>query len=346
MKKIIIWLAAFALLFGSACNININNSKTYPDQLSYAKGSTEYMTIFKCGALYYGCPDGSSSWEKLVDASVTNVGDDEFIYGEVDYELVYGGIAGYRGNKTIKKIKNVMNYKLDEVIDSGSILPYDENDFDFQGLRYAEVNGDYYLIVRDGLGKYRVYNKDCIQLGEYDSGMSAAGSLGIGKETTADVGSSANLPFYVMNINGVYYAYSSHIGFNHWVQLLNMDFENKPIGFTLGNGQVMKVSSTRVYPVNGGEENYVDAPMFSKMENTERVGYDILNRNASEKHWEEGAPYEEGNLYQYFNGNDNYLIFYLDRKFVVYHQKSTNMDNVEYAGSFDTVEEVNEILGM
>lgn len=346
MKKIIIWLAAFAMLFGSACNININNSKTYPDQLSYAKGSTEYMTIFKCGALYYGCPDGSSSWEKLVDASVTNVGDDEFIYGEVDYELVYGGIAGYRGNKTIKKIKNVMNYKLDEVIDSGSILPYDENDFDFQGLRYAEVNGDYYLIVRDGLGKYRVYNKDCVQLGEYDSGMSAAGSLGIGKEPEAEVGSSANLPFYVIKINDVYYAYSSHVGYDSWVPLLNMDFENEPIGFTLEDGQAMKVSSTRVYQVNGGEGNYVDAPMFEKMENTERVGYDVLNMSASRNHWEDRVPHINKKLYQYSFGEDEYLIFYLDSQFVVYHQKGSNIDNIEYVGSFGSADEVNEILGM
>lgn len=344
MKKLLVLLIMFSMLFGTACTKSNVNTANYPDALSYENGSTEYMTIFKCGALYYGCTDGTSSWSKLVDASVTMVGDDEFVNGEVDYKLVYGGIAGYNGNKSIEKIKYARNCTLDDVIDAGSILPYDENDSNFQGLRYLEIDGDYYLLVRDGLGKYRVYNKDCVQLGEYDSGMSAAGSLGIGKEPEAEVGSSANLPFYVIKINDVYYAYSSHVGYDSWVPLLNMDFENEPIGFTLEDGQAMKVSSTRVYQVNGGEGNYVDAPMFEKMENAERVGYDVLNMSASRNRWGDRVPLIDKKLYKHSFGEDEYLIFYLDSQFVVYHQKGSNIDNIEYVGSFGSADEVNEIL--
>lgn len=329
---------------GSVDNTVPGRTYDYPDQLIIEEGGTAEMALFRCGTGYYACLDGEDSWEMLAGAPL-ELEDGEFIYAEADYKLLYGGIAGYMGRMQVTSVRNEHGLSLDDIVDMNMIVPYDSEATVFSGLQLIEDDGKNYLICKDPLFQYRLYDDSGNLLCTYDAPMAVAAYLDDSADQTISYGSSHNVPFWIMRIGDVYYAYSRYAEFNTWTPLLNTQFENKPVGFELTDGQAVKVLSTSVYKVNGGADNYINAPMFEKMENIEELKYHILNSDASAMHWEEASNYENGKLYQYFYGTDEYLIFFLNEEFYVYYEDSRDAESRRFIGTFSAPDEVNTAVG-
>jgi hypothetical protein len=58
-----------------------------------------------------------------------------------------------------------------------------------------------------------------------------------------------------------------------------------------------------------------------------------------------GIAYENGDMYQYYYGLDEYMIFYLDGDFYVYHEYYSDLDSQAFVGKYATPEEVTEVIG-
>jgi len=367
MKKVVSVMLASAVIFGCACSLNAQNPTDgnsdrssgngntntritqiefdYPDQLKYFDGGTVSFTLYKCGACYYYCVDGGHAWAKLCGGLPFETEDAEFVHVEADVDLAYGGIAGYWGNFKVRKIKDERRLTLDEVADCRILELYDAGEGAFFGARLIVKDDRNYLIVRDSLNKYRLYDNQVNLLCTYDTVMAAAAYLDDDADHTIEYSNTGCVSFYVMRIGDVYYAYSRYAELNSWKPLINMQFENKPIGFELEDGQVMEVDSASVYKVNGGKAGYVDVPMFESMKNTEQIGYSVLSDKAAYKHWEEVSSYENGRMYRYSYSLDDYLIFYLDDEFYVYYENGCDIESDEFIGRFSTADEINTVIG-
>ena len=362
MRKAFVLIAALIVLFGCACSLpqettNVTDQSTnsttrvteikfdYPDQLKYVDGGTASMTIFKCGAIYYACVDGNHSWGNLSSLPAIDLEDAEFIHVEADYDLAYGGIAGFHGNMALRKIRDERILTLDEVVDCRMIELYDSTEGTFSGLRLIRKNDNNYMICRDPMGQYRLYDDGRNLLCTCDTSMEAAGYLDEGSGNPITYGRSANFPYLIIRIGEIYYAYSRFEETRTWIPLINMEFENKPVGFELEDGQAMKVSSTRVYIVNGGEAHFINTPMFEKMDHYDRINYDQVIGDSAGIQWEQASVYENGKLYQYSSSLDTYLIFYIEDKFYVYHENGSGMETEELVGICAEPEEVNAAIG-
>ena len=365
-RKILAAIVSLSFLLGSACSSReeptdkdqenglikaIDNAihYEYPDQLVTKEGGTACMTVFRCGSVCFACEDGSDSWGLLYSRGPLDIDEDEFIHVEADYDLAYGGVSGYMGNKGITKVRDEKTLTLDEVADNGSLSSYDLNSGSFSGLQLIQKDGKNYLICRDGLLQYRLYDDSMNLLCTYETPMAVAGYLDPKFDSTVQYESAVNVPCKIMRIGDVYYSYSSHIGLAQWTPLLNLQFENKPIGFELEDGQVMETDSTSVYIVNGGVENYTNAPMFERMDVIKRINYDELIGINPEKDWRWVSQYEDGEVYHYetLDGDRNmYVIFYMNDAFIIYCETNAEMETEKFFGEFSSPEEVNEAFGL
>lgn len=361
MKKELVLTLALVTLLGSSCSLSgegsgtgteIYNSDTtatvvqldYPDQMKFTEGGTDNMTIYKCGNCYY-VSTGEQSWAQVYGTPPVNIEDAEFIYVEADYDLVYGGIKGYWGNKHITEVRNERKLTIDDVVDSRMVALYDREDSSFFGPRLYVKDGINYLIFRDSMHQYRLYDSSGNLLCTYDSSMAVVSYLEDGPDNVMDYGSPANNPYAIFRIGDVYYAYSWYDGINKWTPLLNMNFENKPVGFELEDGQGMQVNSSCVYIINDVNGNYVNTPMFERMDNYFSVNYSELEGEVHAKRWEQGPRYEDGSLYSYWSGLDLYLIFYVEGTHFIYCESNSEADTARYVGQYKTADEVNAALG-
>ena len=357
MKKLTVLMAVFVIVF--ACGCSGKNDKTpgvsttdntvkikfdYPDQIKYVEGGSCSLTVFRCGACYYACEDGQQSWAQLYSVPF-ELEDGEFIRVDAEYNLAYGGVSGFMGNKRVKKVSNEKELTFNDVVDMRLIPLYDSSESSFSGLRLVKYNDNNYLMCRDPLLKYRLYDDNMNLLCTYDTSMACAAVLDDSADNTIDYGSRSSVPFYVMRMGDVYYAYSGYDGFNKWTPLLDMNFENKPLGFELNDGQTIKIGNARVYKINGGKDNYVNAPMFEETDRIEDINYSTINSKASVCRWEQCTSYENGDLYRYMFSGEEYLIFYIDDRFYVYYEKGCDPSTDAFLGAFDLPEEVNNVIG-
>ena len=314
----------------------------YPDKLNIKEGGIVSLTLFKCGNGFYACNDGFNSWDKVSGPADVDLKDGEFLHADTKYNLMYGGIKGFVGQRQITEISNEKKLSVDEVVTQGSIAPYDASKGAFQSPRLIVKDGRNYIICRDPLLKYRLYDDKGELLCTEDTYMACADYIEDDKEHNISYSASGNFPFWVVRVGDIYYAYSRYGENNSWKALLNMKFENKPVGFELEDGQVMKVDSTSFYIVNGGENNYVNVPMFEKMDHFSWEQYTSLNSDCSKDHWDRVSSYEEGKSYQYYANNTEYVIFRLEGRFHVYG----DMETEKLLGGYDTSAEVNKALGI
>ena len=365
MKKLLVSVLAFAVLFGCACSLDKGSDSPWeddedssdsgiyittvqlehPDQLQFTEGGTAGMTVYRCGACYYECTDGTKSWIKLYSNFPIELEDGQFIHVEADFELVFGGVAGYWGSKHVTAVRNERYLTLDEVADCRILELYDENVPNFYGAQLLVKDGVNYLIVKDPMLRYRLYDNEGNLLCTYDTAMAAVAYLDEDADPMIEYSSPFTGSCFVMRIDGVYYAYCRYNGLNTWTPLLNLQFENKPVGFELEDGEAMYVSQAHIYTINGGKAGYVNVPMFDVMEHYSRICYSELNSKTSEMHWEEARAYENGKMYQYFYGLDEYLIFYFDGEFYVYHEYGSELENDEFVGKYTDLDEVSVVIG-
>ena len=379
MKKVLCLAASLVVLFGCACSFpsspttemtekaeetddtDVTDSSSdsdnsfsidkpsgikfdYPDQLKIEEGGTDSMTIYRCGVCYYACTDGNHSWGKLYGTPPVSIEEGEFIHVDADFDRAYGGVKGYMGNMYVRTVRDEKMLTLDEVVDCGMLELYDDETGTFFGLRLIVQDGKNYLICRDPMLQYRLYDDSGNLICTYETSMAAANYLNPEADHGIQYGSSSNWPYWVIRIGDIYYAYSRYDENYKWTPLLNMRFENKPVGFELEDGQAMKINSTRVYLVNGGEAGYDNAPMFESTDHFFRINYDGLISDTAYMHWEEASQYENGKLYKYSSGLDEYMIFYITDEFYVFHEYSCDIDSDEFVGKFSSPEEVNNAI--
>ena len=84
--------------------------------------------------------------------------------------------------------------------------------------------------------------------------------------------------------------------------------------------------------------------MFESTDHFFRINYDGLISDTAYMHWEEASQYENGKLYKYSSGLDEYMIFYIADEFYVFHEYSCDIDSDEFVGKFSSPEEVNNAV--
>lgn len=354
MKKSLVLALAVVTLFGCACTQKTEpsgpsdpsdsvRSYRYPDELLFDEGGTDSMTVFRCGAVYYACVDGSQQWETLYSCPFETE-EGVFVHIEADYTKAYGGVAGFAGNKSIKNVRDEKLVTLKEVIASDAIAGYQISEASFAGLRLIEKDGNNYLICRTPLGQYRLYDDDMNLMCSNDTSMACYYAVyNEGESIRFERG--GNIPYTVIRIGETYYGYSRYND-GPWKPILNMEFENSPVGFELEDGQAMKIDSTSYYIVNGGDAGYDDYPMFERMDHYNRTTYAAIAADAAKIHWEQASSYEDGHMYDYYSGTEEYVIFYLDGRFYVYYETGSAIDSETFAGGFTSADEVNKTLGI
>ena len=318
----------------------------HPDKLTIKEGGTAPMTLFRCGNAFYACIDGSKGWEKVSGPANVDLKDGAFLHVDATYKLQYGGIAGYKGQKLISQVSNEKTLSPDEIISRGSIAPYDPSEGRFQSPRLIEKNGKNYIICMDPLGKYRLYDDKGENIFTSETYMECAESVLNDGDRKISYSRSNNFPFWVVRIGDLYYAYSRFGENNNWKVLLDLNLQNKPIGFELEDGQAMKISSASFYIINGGDNNYVNVPMFEKMDHYSRSHYTDLNSDCSKDQWDNVTVYRDGKSYQYYADNTEYVIFFLEGRFHVYCGRSSSMETEKLLGVYNTAAEVNAALGI
>lgn len=357
MKKITSALLAVIFLFTvSACSSKTENS-TPPsvkpqmdDDLQIEEGGTAGMTLFKCDNTLSACTDiGEKFWDDVIIGfkGFDELKDGAFIHVDAKYKLYSGGYAGYIDDMYIYEISNEKMLSPNEVISQGLIPPYDSSEEYVRGPHLIVKKGKNYIICPD-LPNYRLYNDKEEFLWESDNYRACANYIEDDSERPVLYTDSIHNSYWVVRIGDIYYAHCANNGLHKgWKVLLNRQFENKPIGFDLEDGQVMKVGSTLGSIINGGEKNYVNVPMFEYMDQYNRERYAALNYDCSKDHWDNVSSYEDGCSYQYYTNADSteYVIFCLEGRFHVYCANSSEIKNERLLGVFNTSEEVDKALG-
>ena len=359
MKKGLILLTLSVLIFGCSCSLQPKDGSggssgldkivsvvkhDYPDQLVFGEGGTDSMTVFRCGACYYACIDGTKAWSKLYSINL-DLEEGEFVHIDADYTKAYGGVEGFMGNMKIDDIRNLKSVTLDDVVEMGQLASYDKNAGSFSGLQLIVKDGKNYLFCRGPLLTYIIFDDAGNTLCTCDTAMEAAAYLDDDADQDITYSSSTNVPFRVIRLGDTYYAYSRYDGLNTWTPLLNLEFENEPVGFELEDGQVMRIDSTTVYKVNGGKDNYVNAPMFERTDNMRQIGYMELCADLSAEQWERISTPQTGCIYIYSDGMDYYLIFCLADGFHVYYEYNSDLATEEFVGLYKSADEVNKAVG-
>ena len=302
------------------------------------------MTIYKSGACYYACVDGEKSWKQLYGNPPIEIEDMEFVHCEADYTCVYGGIVGYGGNMDIESVRKVKTLTIDKIVKSELIEEYDIEEPMFNGLRLLVKDGNNFILCRHNGKYYGLYDNKGNLLGDYDTSMDAVAYLSGDADQGISYKQCGGLTFYVIRIGDVYYSYSRYDNFNDWRPVLNMHFENKPVGFALEDGQVMEACYCGLYLVNGGEKGYVNVPMFYRMDYTQRIGFAQLSDDISAKKWVADSLHVNGTMYEYNYDQDEYVIFCLNDVFYVYRETNGDMESSEFVGVFSDAEETDNAI--
>ena len=155
---------------------------------------------------------------------------------------------------------------------------------------------------------------------------------------------AGNYSVYVFRCGDKYLVYIGSILFGdngNWIEYLNEDFENQPKDFTLKDGEAILLKNASLYKVNGGDENYINAPMIMSYDSSESIILSTLTLNVTMEHWEENPEISDYQTVQYGGGDT--MIVYLDGKYHLYKMDYEDFET-KLIGVYDTVEEVNDSI--
>lgn len=315
------------------------------DELYHGNGESDVkMTVFRCGNNFPAYMEKEKKWSGLESVPASfELNDGEFADITADIEKMYGGLAGHTGAPQATKIKESKPVTVEEMLKRGIIENYDPARYSFWGLRVLKTKQGVYIAARNRDSVYRLY-KDGKFVGSYKTifELEKAAGLNALNDTTVTMNRAGKLPFYVMRLGKIYYAYASHIGLNKWAPILNKAFKNDPIYFSLEDGELAKLQTTAL-AVNGGKKKYDNAPMFvDSVDHFEKIRYETLALDLRMDHWEQSPPQKEAEFRQYNYNGEQYLIVYLGKKYWVYKDYPGNKNLL--IGRFSKVSDVDKAL--
>jgi hypothetical protein len=338
LKKIVFLVVALMLTI-----VSVVQSE---DELSYGDVEKNVnMILFRNGKHYFAYTE-DNKWIGIdhVDTSAVDLDDGGIASVNVDFVRLYGGIVGHEGTPSITAIRDPQAISFDELVGSSKIADYDPEKYIFFGPRLIKTKNATYCVTRYKYGDYRLY-KDGQFLGSYKTSLEFEHATGFNtlKDPNVKLEQTGKLTYYVICIEGTYYAYSRYEGFHKWTPILNRDFGNKPDGFTLKEGEVAKLS-TRAIKVNGGKGNYANTPMFNTpVSDFKKLSYDVLLQDFHPKHWHETDPQNDAELWQHQDNGDEYLIFKLKGKYWVFHEKIAEKTR-GLVGKYNSISKVDKAI--
>ena len=370
MKKVFFWITLLSIFLCTACTKNAGSTATSTsgssitvpsvsntnivtsvdsddvvDGLDYdAYGKTD-LVVLNCQEKYFVKLDGNAGWYSLVGGLPDGiiVEDGEFASMTADVKLISGGIAGYIQQPQISKVYSYKTVSFDGVLDNGDVPDYNQGQ-SFAGPRFYETDGHKYLVVKLSYGDFYIYENGELKE-HYDTAFETEAYLGIieNADENADLEETRVAEIYVIRCGDQYLASPvvvENTQYPTWKLILNENYENVLEDIELKDGEMAYIHDARVLVVNGGEKNYVNAPMLKSYESISKCRYDECTHI---EHWEESAPERFGEVRQFYSGQ--YLIFNIGGKYNVYRDTDWKGTDQGLVGIYDTKEEVDAALG-
>lgn len=320
----------------------------YPDKIYFDYADKQDIFVLRAGDSYFFSYVGKSGWVRPYGAGVPDdliLNDGEFCQVNADLMLVSGGIKGYYKSPSIKRINSQKAVTQSDVEKAGSLADYNSIDSGFPFVFTYSEGSDNYLVTYENGNKYRIY-KNGVYFDTYNTQYEAEAALGIRDKAdeNALMERAGNYSVYVFRCGDKYLVYIGSILFGdngNWIEYLNEDFENQPKDFTLKDGEAILLKNASLYKVNGGEENYINAPMIMSYDSSESIILSTLTLNVTMEHWEENPEISDYQTVQYGGGDT--MIVYLDGKYHLYKMDYEDFET-KLIGVYDTVEEVNDSI--
>lgn len=301
------------------------------DQLTQEEHKNVSLVVFRYGDKYMARDANGAGWSEVVGTPPAKLAmtDGDFASVTADVVLNYGGVAGFGGNPTIRKVRNYQLYSFDDAVSNGMVEAYDPDEQYPLGPKYYGQ----FVVLRTYEG-YRVYDKG-ILVDRYNTSLEAESAMGLAvlADTTADLEKHSGHHVFVFRLGDTYLGYSNQIGLNSWQPILDENFNNELTGCTLDDGHIIEITKGDEYIVNGGNGNYHNSFMIRSIDEFREAPYDEFFSN----HWAEDGTRVNGAVYEY--NVCEYLIFYIDGLFYVYD------DDPCFVGAYDTEEEVDHVIG-
>ena len=164
MKKITSALLATVLIFTltscSTAPAKETNRYITNDELETVEGGTAGMTVFKSDVYnVYALIDGNRQWEPVSGLEKEeDLTEGSFIHVDAKYDLLYGGISGYKGLKSVTGISNRKDLDPKDVIAQELILPYNSHSIMKDDIRLIDKEGQDFILTCDSKPAYRLFD--------------------------------------------------------------------------------------------------------------------------------------------------------------------------------------------
>ena len=312
------------------------------DELFTTNVNDVSFTLFRVSDTYFLSRDEAPGWVRVEGEVPEEAELSDFGFARVNADLVIynGGVAGFNNAPHIKDINSFEKISYTDAEKEGLFADYDTNDMYFSGIRVFKYGERKFYLVYSAPKTYYLYEEGK-PLGTFGTSYEAEIAMGLRTEvpygTVFD--SIGSLPIYAFRCGERYLVYSRYDGVSEWMPLLNADRENAPTGFELEDGEAIYINGASIVQMTCDGRSELIVISTEDAHEKEKIGISTLTLKVSPAHWEEGTLEGDTVMYQYSAGGT--MILYIDGK---YHVYSDNSDTV-YIGTYDTVEEVNEILG-
>jgi hypothetical protein len=327
--------------------INNTNNQGMVDALyyDYADGVDYY--VFCAGDRFLVSKPGTPGWANTYsNPTGLNMAEGEFALVNADVTYVSGGVAGYMNAPSLTKIKSQKIVSVDDVENAGSLAAYNPAEEYFSGVKIHKDGGFVYILACAGYERFRLY-KNGRFTEEYSTTYDAEVAMGL--RTKAD--SDAEMEHYghinilVWRCGDKYLIYTGNVCFNEelgvWREFLNEEFGDKPLDFTLEEGEAVYMTNAELMRVNGGNGNYYNQPMYIGCESMETIDIDRLNYRISMNHWEEGPASENLESRQY--GVGDAVIIKIEDNYYVFADENCRKEVTP--GVYNSLDAVNEAIG-
>lgn len=310
------------------------------DEIFYHGEENAELAVFRVGKLYLSYTE-KYPWVRIEDdmTKYIDIPDGGFAIINADITRLDGGEAGYGGEPVINKFISWEKTDLSYMVEHCGIENYRSGKTVYN---IPFICGNY--IVIDLYGTYYVY-RDGQAVGTYDTSLEAEAAMGFTElvDDSAEYEYKNGVTMYVLRCEDKYYTMTQSIFMNdYWTPLLNTRLENIPTGFTLEDGELVKITGADIIKVNGGKRNYVNAPILTYYRECEKCSFYDVSKYASVGFWEEGES--EDNVREdgeyVFRG---VAVFELEDTLLVYR---CDGEEHEFFGYFDSPGDIDAALGI
>ena len=314
------------------------------------------VTIFRSGDYYtVRFPDDTGKGWSLMNFRIPDeitLEDGEFGTLTTDVKYTYGGDQGIAFRfENVTSFERITAEEARKTVSFEDYAPSPEERYDmyYNEVQVCHTDGNEYMLMRvhDGIHVYL----DGKPFGVYNTPFEMEAALGLRHPIVGDdirMDEARGVKLFVFRCGDVYLSYSTCVFLNdRWTPVLDENFNNLPMGFSLEDGEMTVIKNTDILIVNGGDGKYVNAPMLTSPAEAVKLGYYEAFRQNEVAQWTDGdnSSAKEGDFWEYSadDYNTDHFILFLDGRYLVYHDngKEQYLKNVYY-----TADEVSKALGI